>query len=241
MTIHQKVALKFLKNASEDAVRKIILSSSDVSCHLDPIPTWLVKKCVDTVTPIIAKMINFSLDGSCTPNSWKIALVIPLIKKLDIDPVFENFRPVSNLSFVSKIAEKAVISQLLNHCNEHAPLPTNQTPYRQFHSTKTALIKVQSDILSSMDRQEVTLPVLKYLSAAFDTVDDETIAALLESDFGVTNQALLWIKSFLSGRKQRFLVEQRQSRDFDVATGVPQGCCLGPILFIMTHRACSMS
>lgn len=116
-------------------------------------------------------MINFSLDGSCTPNSWKIAFVIPLIKKLDIDPVLENFRPVSNLSFVSKIAEKAVISQHLNHCNEHAPLPTNQSTYRQFHSTETALIKVQSDILSSMDKQEVTLLVLLDLSAAFDTVD----------------------------------------------------------------------
>ena len=104
-------------------------------------------------------MINFSLDGSCTPNSWKIELVIPLIKKLDIDPVFENFRPViiSNLSFVSKITEKAVIWQLLNHCNEHAPLFTNQLSYLQFHSTETALIKVHNDILSSMNRQEVTL------------------------------------------------------------------------------------
>ena len=95
---------------------------------------------------------------------------------------------------MSKIAEKTVISQLLNHCNEHAPLPTNQSSYRQFHSTETALIKVQSDILASMDRQEVILPVLLDLSAAFDTVDHETTAALLDSDFGVANQALLWIK-----------------------------------------------
>ena len=228
-----EVKLETFAHVSEDAVRKIILSRSDASCHLDPIPTWLVKKCVDIVTPIISKMINFSLDGSCIPNSWKNALVIPLIKKLDTDPVFENFRPVSNLSFVSKIAKKAVISQLLNHCNEHVPLPTNQSLYRQFHSTETALIKVQSDILSSMDRQDVTLLVLLDLSAAFDTVNHETIAALLESDFGVASQGLLWIKSFLSSRKQRVVVEQKQSRDFDAATGVPQGSCLGPILFIM--------
>lgn len=95
---------------------------------------------------------------------------------------------------MSKIAEKTVISQVLNHCNEHAPLPTSQSSYRQFHSTETALIKVQSDILSSMDRQEVTLLVVLDLSAAFDPVDHETTAALLESDFGVANQALLWIK-----------------------------------------------
>ena len=82
---------------------------------------------------------------------------------------------------MSKIAEKAVILQLLNHCNEHAPLPTNQSSYHQFHSTETALIKVQSDILSSMDRQEVTLLVLPDLSTALDTVNHETKAALLES------------------------------------------------------------
>ena len=84
-----------------------------------------------------------------------------------------------------------------------------------------------------MDRQEVTLLVLLELSAAFDTVDHETTAALLESDFGVANGALLWIKSFLSGPKQRVVVEQKQSRDFDVVTGITQGICLGPILFIM--------
>ena len=83
-----------------------------------------------------------------------------------------------------------------------------------------------------MDRQEVTLLVLLDLSAAFETVDHETTATLLESDFGVANQALLWIKSFLSGRKQRVVVEPKQSRHFDVVTGIPQGSCLRPILFI---------
>ena len=91
------VKLESLTHLSEDTIRKIILSSSDASCQLDPIPTWVVNKWVDTVTPIIAKMINFSLDSSCIPNSWKITLVVPLIKELNIDPVLENFRPVSNL------------------------------------------------------------------------------------------------------------------------------------------------
>ena len=95
---------------------------------------------------------------------------------------------------MSKISEKTGISQLLSHCNEHVPLPTSQSSYREFHLTETALIKVQIDILSSMERQEVTLLVVLDLTAAFDTVDHETIAALLESYFGVANQALLWIK-----------------------------------------------
>ena len=71
------------------------------------------------------------------------------------------------------------------------------------------------------------------ISAAFDTVDHETTAALFESDFGVATQAFLWIKTFLSGGKQCVVVEQKQSRDFDVVTGIPQVSRLGPILFII--------
>ena len=84
-----------------------------------------------------------------------------------------------------------------------------------------------------MDRQEVTLLVLLDLSAAFDTIDHNIMVDLLESDFGITDNALSWIKSFLSGRRQCAVIEQQQSRDFDLLSGFPQGSCLGPLLFIM--------
>ena len=80
-----------------------------------------------------------------------------------------NFRPVSNMPFVVKLAEKAVISQLSSNCAANAPLPENQSSYREHHSTETALLKVQNDILLSMDGQEVTLLVFIDLSAVFDT------------------------------------------------------------------------
>jgi len=140
---------------------------------------------------------------------------------------------VSNLPFVSKIAEKAVIPQILEHCNEHAPLPTYQSSYRKYHSTETALLKVQSDILMNMDRQEITLLVLLDLSAAFDTIDHSVMEHILENDFGISDTALSWLSSFLSPRSQRVIIEQVQSRDFQLTSGVPQGSCLGPLLFIM--------
>ena len=86
---------------------------------------------------------------------------------------------------VSKSAEKAVVGQLFRHCSDDAPLPVHQSSYRQFHSTEMALLKVQSDILSNMDKQEVTLLVLLDLSAAFDTVDHNILINILESDFGM--------------------------------------------------------
>ncbi len=72
-----------------------------------------------------------------------------------------------------------------------------------------------------MDRQEVTLLVLLDLSTAFDTIDHDIMINLLENDFGITDQALSWLKSFLTGRKQRVVIGQQQSEDFDLISGVP--------------------
>ena len=177
-------------------------------------------------------MINSSLTSGVIPENWKLALVIPLLKKLGLELIFNSFRLVSNLPFISKTAEKVVIPQVLDHC-ANAPLPSNQSSYRHHHSTETALLKVQNDILLKMDKQEVTLLILLDLSAAFDTIDHGTMLQIPENDFGITDTALCWLSSFLVSRKQRVLVNGRQSRDFAVNTGVPQGSCLGPILFVM--------
>lgn len=102
----------------------MIMSASRASCQLDPIPTRLVKNCVQELAPVVAKMVNSSLDSSIVPNDWKLALVIPLVKKLGLALVFNSFRPVSNLSFVLKTAEISIITQLLEHCNVNVPLPS---------------------------------------------------------------------------------------------------------------------
>ena len=92
------------------------------------------------------------------------------MKKPGLDLVYENFRPVSNLPFISKVVEKAALQQLLVYCEKNAPLPKFQTGFRKYHLTETALLKVQNDIWMSMDNKTVTLFILLDLSAAFDTI-----------------------------------------------------------------------
>ena len=91
---------------------------------------------------------------------------------------------------------------LMLHC---LLLKINQSAYRQFHSTETALLKVQSDILSNVDNQEVVLLVMLDLSAAFDTTDHRILLDILEKDFGVIGNAKKWLMSFLCERKQRVI------------------------------------
>ena len=136
-------------------------------------------------------MINFSLTSGSVQSIWKSALVVPLLKKTGLELTFNNFRPVSNLSLISKLGEKVVISQIPCHCREHAPLSSQQSASRQNHSTETALFKVHSDSLSNIDKLKVTLLVLLDLSAAFDNINHVTMTG---SEINVFRQAPTWKK-----------------------------------------------
>ena len=223
--------LSTFETLSESDVRKLVMESKTTSCALDPIPTSLLKQCIECILPVLTKMVNLSLQTGIFPDEWKLALVIPLIKKFGLEELFKNYRPVSNLPFVGKLTERAVIKQEATHMDMNCPLPNCSSAYRPGHSTETALVKVHADILKNMEEQKVTLLVLIDLSAAFDTVDHNIALDVLHSKYGISGLALDWHKSYLSGRKQCVNINGTHSKISELAYGVPQGSCLGPVLF----------
>ena len=151
----------------EEEVLKLLTTSPAKSCELDPLPSkLLVRHCLE-VTPIITQIVNASLTCGEFTSELKNALVHPLHKKPGIDCIFRNYRPISNLSFLSKLIDKNGVqsnySIYRNHWNGHEKF---QLAYRTFHSTETALIKVKDDILRAIDNQWVTCLILLDLSAA---------------------------------------------------------------------------
>jgi len=183
------------------------------------------------LSPAISSIINLSLESGEFPEEWKGALVKPTIKKSKLELIKKNFRPVSNLQFLSKLTEKAVAQQAVSHLITHGLLPVLQSAYRPLHSTETALLRVRNDILLNMNKQQVTLLVFLDLSAAFDTSDHSVLLRRLETKFGFTGTALEWFKSYLSGRFQQVVIDDATSDKFNMDFGVPQGSCLGPLLF----------
>ena len=180
-------------------------------------------------------MINLSLESGLFADDWKCALVLPLLKKPGLDLLYKNYRPVSNLQYVSKLTEKAVFEQIHTHMTTHSLYPEFQSSYRKNHSTETALVRVTNDILMKikMNTQEVTLLVMLDLSAAFDTVNHNILLTRLNEELGICGVALEWFKSYLANRGQRITIDGSLSERFSLECGVPQGSCLGPLLFII--------
>ena len=196
----------------------------------------LVVSCLHILLPVFTRIINCSLTSGEFPDCWKEALVSPLLKKSGVLSEFTNLRPVSNLQYVSKLTELAVFDQTHAHVTPHGLYPPFQSAYRKCHSTETALLKVQNDILMNFDSQRVTLLVLLDLSAAFDTVDHGMLLNRFSTSFGVMGSALQWFTSYLLNRSQRVSFDQNLSEKFNLQCGVSQG--LGMPRSIAVHHLC---
>ena len=117
--------------------------------------------------------MNTFLESGTVPSLFKNAIVTPLIKKPSLDQnVLKNYRPVSNLPFLSKILEKVVSKNLAVHKTENNLEVPLQSSYRENHSTEAALLKVHNDVVHALDDGECVFLVLLDLSTVFDTIDN---------------------------------------------------------------------
>ena len=114
-----------------ETIRSIIVKIGLKQCEQDTLPASLIKENVDRITEHMHVIINKSLQTGTFLQSWKKALVKPLIKSLKNGTVDKNYRPVSNLKFFSKLIESAALQQIVYHCEKHNLLPQNQSAYQK--------------------------------------------------------------------------------------------------------------
>lgn len=209
------------------------MSLASKSCELDCMPTFILKEILPSVLPTVTKIINLSLETGEFVPQWKTAIVRPIIKKAGLELIESNYRPVSNLNFLSKVLEKAALAQFMNHCDTHNLLPDFQSAYRKNYSCETALIKIMNDLLWAMEDQKVTALMAIDLSAAFDTVDHSVLLDVLRVKFGVNDGALQWFNTYLRPRNCKVNVGKSYSATQDLSFSVPQGSCAGPVLYLV--------
>jgi hypothetical protein len=214
------------KELSQDEVKLLICELNTKSCELDILPTHVLKQYLTHLLPTFSKLENLSLTQGVFPSRWKQAIVRPLLKKCWLELTYSNYRPVSNLSFLSKLIEKAVLLRLNHHASQHNLLPKNQSAYRQNHSCESALLRLVNDLLCDMEHQEVTALIAINLSAAFDTVDHEILLDVVKQQYGVSDKALCWIGSYLNERTCVVSVNSSLSNPHPLECSVPHGSCL---------------
>jgi len=174
---------------------KLIMASPNKQCDLDPAPTWIIKSSCMQLAPFIAYACNRSLQEGYLPTSQKSAV--------------EEYRPISHVTFISKLIERVACNQITKYLEKNSLLPSCQSAYRRSHSTETALLKVFTELTDAIDRGEVTLVGLLDMSCAFDTVNYSILQERLALKLGIDDTALKWIDSYLSDRSQTVVVGGR--------------------------------
>jgi len=166
------------------------------------------------------------------PSAYKTAQITPILKKPGLDDSLpQNYRPISNLNTISKLIERLALKQLGPHIESSQNFNEQQSAYRKKHSTETALISTLSDVYSSIDSGASSILISLDISAAFDTVQHDTLLARLSHTFTVSDLSIEWLRSYLSSRKQFVHLNGHRSQMHTVTCGVPQGSVLGSLLF----------
>ena len=187
------------------------------------------------IEDILLLLVNLTVDQAQYPNLWKTNKVSPQFKK-GHKTLGENWRPVTDIVFVSKIAEAAVFEQVAEHFKSNKLWHPNHHGFRPNHSSSTALSQLYDLWIRGAEATELSAALLLDLSAAFDVVDHKILLDKLKL-YNFSPKAIAWFKSYLEGRKQVVVVESRTSDPKEVGDqGVPQGSLLGPILFLIFYN-----
>ena len=227
-------SLTMFAELTDKQILELFKAMPNKFCSLDVFPPWLVNECFEILLPYLRTIINSSLNEGVVSDSFKVAHIKPLLKNSALDKdLLCNYRPVSNLSFLSKLLERCVLAQFTKYLNTNEMFCEIQSAYRKFHSCETALIKICDDILRGLDSGKSVFVLFLDLSAAFDTIQHDLLLNILKAKFGIAGKVLQWFESYLFSRQYKVEIGKSISDVICFLFGVPQGSILGPILFVL--------
>ena len=197
----------------------------------DRIPQILLKKCSVSLAEPIARILRLSFFHNQVPDIWKLAHVTPIPKTPKAQTV-EDFRPISNTSVISKIAESLFKTEIEGFTDHIEIIPEIQHGFRNKHSVITALTETYDDFTRAMDDKQNVDCIYLDIKSAFDTVDHNLLLSKL-SKMGLGPNCIGWLSSFLINRKISVKIGDHigQPTSIGAGKGVPQGAVLSPLLF----------
>ena len=222
----------FLRHTTVSEIFNLINQlNCNKSCGADGVDVFFVKAGAIVIAPILSILFNACFKFGIFPSNLKVAKIIPVFKSGEKNYV-TNYRPISILSYFSKILEKAVYDRTTKFLNDHSVLSPTQYGFRSKFSTEHAVLDIVNTCYDNIEKKKYSGLVLLDLAKAFDMVDYQILLHKLDH-YGIRGIVLKFFQSFLENRKQFVSINRFCSTLRDVSFGVPQGSTLGPLLFLL--------
>ena len=225
------VTLDHVEFSREAVLRAVKQLKMNGSCGPDGLPPLLYKSLAQCISEPLALMFDSFMSVGRIPDEWRRAVVTPIYKG-GLAADVSNYRPISLTCVACKIMEKVITRRMLCYLYKHCLISKEQYGFLSGRSTTLNLLDALSDwTLAINNRHSVAVAYIDY-AKAFDTVSSVKLCHKLKA-YGIAGNLLLWIKDFLTGRTQQTRVGNALSEITALTSGVIQGSCLGPLLFVL--------
>ena len=202
------------------------------ACGPDDIPPMFLKALGPAALDELLDIFNFLFRHGICPYSWRLAIIIPLLKLGKSASELASFRPISLTSCICKLFERVLGQRLYHIVESKGILSKYQAGYRKMRGCEDQIGRIIQEIQDGFEAKQKSVLVLLDFSKAFDTVWKERLLVSLHT-MGIPLQYTRWLREFLSNRHARVKFNNTMSQTAQFHHGVPQGSVLSPLLFIL--------